>query len=528
MEYYLATLGLTLSAPKSVALYNGPHRTFDLTLSINGRPLELRREATYLGLRVDDRVTWEPAVRDALRAARTTTNILRLLGGARRGTEQRMMLQLYRGLTLARVLYALPLLALTEHQWGRIEQAQRVALRVCLGVPRHASSRLTLAEAGVNTVRNTAGERALRHLIRMQETPSAASLVARISGRRAQLADTLTRLRDIAGAPVRYTAPPPPNEPPVVVAELLVSNLSAKRNVQPTVARQLTEHHCDERYHGWARLYTDGSVRDSTRTATAAAFREDTGRTAAERLTFHASSTTAELAALQLGLRLLDENEPARVVVLADSRAALGLLRSPDRSPQLAREVVARVGELQVKGWTIAFQWLPSHCGTSGNERADQLAAWAHDDPGCPLSPVPPFADARLLVRRRVALSHPELERGPLPPRLPRRLTRGVAAVLHRLRTGSSFTPAGRARWRTDHDDSCGHCGAHGDAEHLMCHCPRFSDARANLGHAYGALGCPSGTLDELLRPGLPRAGTERAFRALATYLVSTGLTDVM
>ncbi|KAG0426859.1 hypothetical protein HPB47_026041 [Ixodes persulcatus] len=237
----------------------------------------------------------------------------------------------------------------------------------------------------------------MRHLVRMQETPSAASLVARISGRRAQLADTLTQLRDIAGASVRYTAPPPPNEPPVVVAELSVSNLSAKKNVQPTVARQLTEHHCDERYNNSAHLYTDGSVRDTTRTATAAAFREDRGRAEAEHLAFHASSTTAELMALQLGLCLLDENEPARVVVLADSRTALSLLRAPDRSPQLAREVVARVGELQGKGWTIAFQWLPSHCGTYRNERADQLAARAHGDPGCPLSPVLPFADARLL-----------------------------------------------------------------------------------------------------------------------------------
>ncbi|EEC08884.1 hypothetical protein IscW_ISCW018662 [Ixodes scapularis] len=214
-----------------VSDHGGPPRTFDLT--IDGRPLEVRRKATYLGLRVNDRVTWEPA--------------------------------LHRGLTLARVLYAMSLLALTEHQWGRIEPAQHVALRVCLGVPRHASSRLTLAEAGVNAVRNTAGERAMGHLVRIQETRSAASLVA---------------------------------------------------------------------------------LRDITKTATAAAFREDTGRAEAERLAFHATSTTAELAALQLGLRLLDVNEPDLLVVLADSRAALSLLRALYRSPQLAREVVARVGEL--------------------------------------------------------------------------------------------------------------------------------------------------------------------------------------
>lgn len=57
-----------------------------------------------------------------------------------------------------------------------------------------------------------------------------------------------------------------------------------------------------------------------------------------------------------------------------DCRAALGLLKKPDRAPTLAREIVARAHELQQGGWTIAFQWLPSDCETKGNEAADTLA----------------------------------------------------------------------------------------------------------------------------------------------------------
>ncbi|KAG0425864.1 hypothetical protein HPB47_026989 [Ixodes persulcatus] len=81
--YFLTTLGLTLSAAKSVALLNAPHRTYKFTLSLQiaGTPVPIVKQATYLGLKLDDRVSWQPAVSTVLNNNKKTTSILRILGG---------------------------------------------------------------------------------------------------------------------------------------------------------------------------------------------------------------------------------------------------------------------------------------------------------------------------------------------------------------------------------------------------------------------------------------------------------------
>ncbi|KAG0422804.1 hypothetical protein HPB47_001402 [Ixodes persulcatus] len=303
---------------------------------------------------------------------------------------------------------------LKHRQWASLERAQRVALRICLGVPRTASSRHTLVESGTNTVQNAATERALRHLIRMQESPSTVSLVKNIATRRAHLATLVNLLEEIAGCPTTHiTLPPPPSEPPTVTIEMNIAQMGPKSVTPATVAYQHTSQHIDEFYHGWTRTFTDGSVKAQRRTATAAAISE--GHSRMEKLSFHASSRTAELEALCLGLAMTDGKQPGNLVLLTDSRAALRPLEKPDRAPALARE------------------------------------------PNCPTSEVPAFADARLLTWRIMSARHPELENGPLPAKVPGRLTRNETAVLHRLRTGSAFTPAYLAKWKDHRDDACAH-----------------------------------------------------------------------
>ncbi|KAM7293691.1 hypothetical protein ISCGN_023289 [Ixodes scapularis] len=81
--HFLTTLGLTLSAAKSVALLNAPHRTYKFTLSLQiaGASVPIVKQATYLGLELDDRVLWQPAVSTDLNNNKKTTSILHILGG---------------------------------------------------------------------------------------------------------------------------------------------------------------------------------------------------------------------------------------------------------------------------------------------------------------------------------------------------------------------------------------------------------------------------------------------------------------
>ncbi|KAG0445176.1 hypothetical protein HPB47_018922 [Ixodes persulcatus] len=132
--YRLHQLGLAISAEKTTALCYAPKRPskFMPTLRIGDTPVKLAKTATYLGVTLDSRLSWRPAMREVLQKMRTHTNILRMLGGTTWGTSSHMMLQLYRGLILSRPLHALPFATLSANQLKNLEQAQLVVLRICL------------------------------------------------------------------------------------------------------------------------------------------------------------------------------------------------------------------------------------------------------------------------------------------------------------------------------------------------------------------------------------------------------------
>ncbi|KAM7312818.1 uncharacterized protein ISCGN_009722 [Ixodes scapularis] len=90
---------------------------------------------------------------------------------------------------------------------------------------------------------------------------------------------------------------------------------------------------------------------------------------------------------------------PEKAALLTDSRAALQILTNLEDAPPIARIIAFKVESLEKKGWTIAFQWLPSHCGIDGNERADRIAAEAHELTNSTLH-VPKINEARLLIAR--------------------------------------------------------------------------------------------------------------------------------
>ncbi|KAG0424232.1 hypothetical protein HPB47_000027, partial [Ixodes persulcatus] len=174
------------------------------------------------------------------------------------------------GLILARPLYALPLVQLSANQLKNLEETQRVAFRICLGVPRTASSRHTLTEAGLNSVENALQAQALGHLIRMSSCDSTIPFLMRIAERaESKLGAHHCTLVDTAGT--RTTCPPP-----------------------STAQRASPEDHIRIQYDGRTRVYTDGSVHRSGGSVTAAAFFQAEAVGTSERLAHQASSTTAE------------------------------------------------------------------------------------------------------------------------------------------------------------------------------------------------------------------------------------------
>lgn len=162
--------------------------------------------------------------------------------GSRWGTSQVMMLQLYRGLILSRLLYALPLIHLSNAQSAAIETLQRIALRFCLGLPRYSPNIPTLVEAKVNLVKNHGRELTLPHIARQTSCRSTGPLLNHIrSCPQSRLGSLARDFEGIVGTLDRIYPAPPPYASPLNISES-IPELRSKRFTAQVVARTLAEY----------------------------------------------------------------------------------------------------------------------------------------------------------------------------------------------------------------------------------------------------------------------------------------------
>lgn len=101
ISHSIETLGLTLSPEKTAALLYRPKGRAPkkaLRLTLTGIPVKRVKTYRYLGLLVDDRVTWRPEVKKVLSKCRSLLGVIRCMREHSWGTPQKALLQLYRGL----------------------------------------------------------------------------------------------------------------------------------------------------------------------------------------------------------------------------------------------------------------------------------------------------------------------------------------------------------------------------------------------------------------------------------------------
>uniref|UniRef100_A0A8D8WXT1 RNase H type-1 domain-containing protein n=1 Tax=Cacopsylla melanoneura TaxID=428564 RepID=A0A8D8WXT1_9HEMI len=66
-----------------------------------------------------------------------------------------------------------------------------------------------------------------------------------------------------------------------------------------------------------------------------------------------------------------------KIVILSDSKAAIQAIVNLNDSPSIQiREIRTTIKQLGKLNKLIALQWIPSHCGLHGNEKADYLAKY--------------------------------------------------------------------------------------------------------------------------------------------------------
>ena len=147
------------------------------------------------------------------------------------------------------------------------------------------------------------------------------------------------------------------------------------------------------------------------------------------------SSFRTKLIALQAALKhlLFPAHEEDPIVVCTDSRSALMSLRSGPaaQSSPLGIDIWRSLRGLAAGGRQLFLQWVPSHCGTAGNERADTIAkeACSHPQDNVPVDGQTAHRVAARVARARTFQAWPagwfRLLMGAPPPRPPSRAWTG-------------------------------------------------------------------------------------------------------
>ncbi|XP_072145640.1 uncharacterized protein [Dermacentor andersoni] len=181
----------------------------------------------------------------------------------------------------------------------------------------------------------------------------------------------------IASLPQLLPLPPSPHASALLDVNITVPGVKSKRQTAPCAMQQETVALIFEHIRDRLLVYTDGSV-SSNGSIAAACTAADISLSRQCHLRFPASSTAAELAAIDLAADLLlQQCGVSSAAILSDSRAALCMLRKDYAGLPLVQRVGSKLCHLVNQGCDFGLQWVPAHNGLPGYEAADSLAKQA-------------------------------------------------------------------------------------------------------------------------------------------------------
>ncbi|XP_064485443.1 uncharacterized protein LOC135397816 [Ornithodoros turicata] len=348
-------------------------------------------------------------------------------------------------------------------------------------------------------------ERLLRQLDRLHKSQAGRNIIRRINEHRGSrfkaMEEGTYRLLALPGP--EMSPPPAPFDVEEPEVALSIRGLRKKREIPDTVIRSMASELIHEQYGAALHVYTDGSSNQKLQSSTAAFWIPALQHSWGGRLDSFVSSTLAEQVAIERALVFVSSIPAQDVLILSDSKCALQRIARCRQEDTSTRKIVGSLRLLKENGSSVKFQWIPSHVGINGNEKADSVAAAAHTEP--PNTPAPHDPDinkmrfSRHIQKVRLAaIPAAAIFQQPLPTR---DLKRRQAVLLHRLRTKSVLTPALLHKMGFAPSPHCDSCSVHGDLEHVMMHCSDHKTAREAMLHKYKALNLPRDTCEDILYP---------------------------
>ena len=396
---FLFANGFKLSSNKSQAvLFRRNRIDANVKLSIGNELLSLSNTATFLGIVLDERLTWSAHAQTVEQRCLKRLNALRAISGSSWGASRSSLLQVYRATIRSVLDYGCEAVDLGNERIKSVyEKIQAQALAICCGSMRGTSTASLQVECGdpphdlrrqklmayhaLRTIannneasncyflldKNKNKTQARLHLMmkkKKQLTPlqTIEALIPRNFVEDFQKRANRERLDEIA--PWRLKLP-----------KFDKSNLSFG-NDDPL--RMLVAKERIEDLRGNLLCFTDASKTEDGK-AGIGIYIPQKDLKLSIRTSSHSSISSKELAAIESCLLHVKESyqgEILNLVIFTDSLSSLLKLEESNNAyndPDVYR-ILSTISELQEKGKEVTLVWVPAPVGIPGNEQADALA----------------------------------------------------------------------------------------------------------------------------------------------------------
>jgi len=486
-------------------------------LLLLNEPLQFNPTPTFLGVTFDRTLSYKAHIDKATTKMKKRCQVMKALRGRDWGLEKEDMRQVYLTYVRSAAEYCAPAWApsVSATQMKRMETAQNVGLHVINNTTKTTSVQSIRIEAGVQPFESRCEEVCAISMEKSKRQPltNPRRVLADEEGPRKRLkrecwrgtANKIIRecdLQDVAREPfVTVSSIPPWKEIANVTYNTDLTTPISKKNTKDEQKKAAIKDM--EGINADVEIYTDGSTTDCRDGGAGVTIKirdesqEVEGTAAAGAYT---SSYRAEMIAVRKSLEMVtDLQDQGRIkadhtlALYTDSRSSVQRLKHSRRHHNNTlndvQVLLQNITETGIKGTTI--QWIPSHCGIEGNERADRLADEATKLPQENVAV--DFQTVKALIKRRCkkkwidkARPHYARAKEVMKPNQAG-MTAQEKTILARFRTGGHLPELAWYRnWITRGkeetlSDKCELCGEIETAEHYLSSCPFLAQQRVEI-----------------------------------------------
>ena len=387
LEEWTLNNGFTISRPKTVAMHfcqlRGMH--CDPTLFLGDQEIGFVKEAKFLGLTWDTKLTFLPHIHYLKKKCNKALNILKVLAHTDWGADQSTLLHLYRSLIRSKLDYGCFVYGSARESYiKQLNPILNQAMRLCLGAFRSSPADSLCVEANEPPLDYRRKKLALQYGVKLKANPSNPAYDLVFNPLYRSLFRNKPRVIPPFGIRLYNllhdsdidvdmidlnSIPDVPNWdscPPDTIFDLARFD---KGTTLPYIYRGefslIESDHLD-----FCPIFTDGSKQDEK---VACAFVTPYG-TGTFRLPDHSSIFSAEAKAILDSLKYVKVSHLSKFIIYSDSLSLLQSIQGFDSKNPYICKIYEQLNIIHTKNKIVRFCWVPSHCGIPGNERADVAA----------------------------------------------------------------------------------------------------------------------------------------------------------